>query len=83
MPGTSGQRCGTGAELPVGAPGECVIEIRGFGSFNLHQRPPRSGRNPKTGVTVYLPAKVKLHFKPGKDMKDRVNAARNKCPITD
>jgi integration host factor subunit beta len=59
------------------------IEIRGFGSFNLHQRPPRSGRNPKTGVTVYLPAKVKLHFKPGKDMKDRVNAARNKCPITD
>ncbi len=58
------------------------IEIRGFGSFNLHQRPPRSGRNPKTGVAVQLPAKVKPHFKPGKDLKDRVNAARDQCPIT-
>lgn len=62
--------------------GEC-IEIRGFGSFTLHHRPPRIGRNPKTGAAVHLPAKVKLHFKPGKDMKDRVNAASHKCPITD
>jgi integration host factor subunit beta len=59
------------------------IEIRGFGCFTLHHRAPRIGRNPKTGTAVHLPPKVKLYFKPGKDMKDRVNAARNKCPITD
>jgi integration host factor subunit beta len=59
------------------------IEIRGFGCFTLHHRAPRLGRNPKTGVAVNLPAKVKLQFKPGKDMKDRVNAARHKCPIID
>jgi integration host factor subunit beta len=53
------------------------IEIRGFGGFDLHHRPPRSARNPKTGEAVQMPAKVALHFKPGKDMKDRVNAARN------
>jgi integration host factor subunit beta len=41
------------------------IEIRGFGSFNLHHRPPRIARNPKTGEAVNLPAKVALHFKPG------------------
>jgi integration host factor subunit beta len=49
------------------------IEIRGFGSFSLHQRPPRHARNPKTGEVVHLSAKVAIHFKPGKDMKDRVN----------
>jgi integration host factor subunit beta len=59
------------------------IEIRGFGSFTLHLHPPRIGRNPKTGVAVNLPAKVAVHFKPGREMKDRVNTARNKCPITD
>jgi integration host factor subunit beta len=53
------------------------IEIRGFGCFDLHHRPPRSARNPKTGEAVQMPAKVALHFKPGKDMKDRVNAARD------
>ena len=53
------------------------IEIRGFGGFDLHHRPPRSARNPKTGEAVQMPAKVALHFKPGKDMKDRVNAARD------
>lgn len=58
------------------------IEIRGFGGFTLQHRAPRLGRNPKTGVAVHLPAKVKVHFKPGKDMKDRVNAARDNCPIT-
>jgi integration host factor subunit beta len=57
------------------------IEIRGFGSFNLHHRPSRMARNPKTGDTVKLPAKVAVHFKPGKDMKDRVNAARDQCAI--
>jgi len=57
------------------------IEIRGFGSFDLHHQSPRIGRNPRTGEAVNLPAKVKVHFKPGKDMKDRVNAARDQCDI--
>ena len=57
------------------------IEIRGFGSFNLHHRPARIARNPRTGGTVDLPAKVKVHFKPGKEMKDRVNASRDQCDI--
>ena len=59
------------------------IEIRGFGSFDLHCRPPRIARNPKTGEVVNLPAKVVVHFKPGKEMKGRVNAARDKCVITE
>jgi len=59
------------------------IEIRGFGSFNLHHRPPRIARNPKTGEAINLPAKVALHFKPGKEMRDRVNAARDKCGISE
>jgi len=57
------------------------IEIRGFGSFELRQRPPRLGRNPKTGEAVNLPAKVAIHFKPGKEMKDRVDAARSRYII--
>ena len=51
------------------------IEIRGFGSFSLHYRPPRTGRNPKSGVSVTLPAKFVPHFKPGKELRDRVNDA--------
>ena len=57
------------------------IEIRGFGSFDLHHRPARIARNPRTGESVDLPAKVKVHFKPGKEMKDRVDAARDQCDI--
>lgn len=49
------------------------IEIRGFGSFSLHYRPPRMGRNPKTGESVVLAAKYVPHFKPGKEMRERVN----------
>lgn len=49
------------------------IEIRGFGSFSLHYRPPRTGRNPKTGDAVALPGKYVPHFKPGKDLRDRVS----------
>jgi integration host factor subunit beta len=49
------------------------IEIRGFGSFSLHFRPPRVGRNPKTGETVSLPGKYVPHFKPGKELRERVN----------
>lgn len=59
------------------------IEIRGFGSFALRHQRPRLSRNPKTGAEINLLAKVKLHFKPGKEMSDRVNSARDKCPITD
>ncbi|MTW21133.1 integration host factor subunit beta [Allochromatium palmeri] len=51
------------------------IEIRGFGSFSLHYRPPRIGRNPKTGESVALAAKYVPHFKPGKELRDRVNQA--------
>nr|WP_286294146.1 integration host factor subunit beta [Methylomarinovum sp. IN45] len=51
------------------------IEIRGFGSFSLRYRPPRMGRNPRTGEPVPLPAKHVPHFKPGKDLRERVNAA--------
>jgi integration host factor subunit beta len=49
------------------------IEIRGFGSFSLHYRPPRLGRNPKSGEAVALAAKYVPHFKPGKEMRERVN----------
>ena len=51
------------------------IEIRGFGSFSLHFRPPRIGRNPKTGESVALPGKHVPHFKPGKELRERVNAS--------
>jgi integration host factor subunit beta len=49
------------------------IEIRGFGSFELHYRPPRNAHNPKTGVKVVTIPKYVPHFKPGKDLRDRVN----------
>ena len=52
------------------------IEIRGFGSFSLHYRPPRIGRNPKTGEAVALSGKYVPHFKPGKDLRERVNESR-------
>ncbi len=48
-------------------------EIRGFGSFGLNHRPPRIGRNPKTGGTVNVPAKIVPHFKPGLELRERVN----------
>ena len=51
------------------------IEIRGFGSFSLHFRPGRVGRNPKTGAPVSLPAKHVPHFKPGKELRERVDNA--------
>ena len=53
------------------------IEIRGFGSFSLHFRPARSGRNPKSGEPVLLPAKYVPHFKPGKELRERVNNRYN------
>ena len=49
------------------------IEIRGFGSFSLHYRPPRLGRHPKTGDSVALPGKHVPHFKPGKELREKVS----------
>lgn len=57
------------------------IEIRGFGSMSCHYRPPRKAHNPKTGERVYTEAKYTPHFKPGKDMRDRVN--ESEFPIVD
>lgn len=50
------------------------IEIRGFGSFSLNRRPPRIGRNPKSGDKVMVPEKRVPHFKPGKELRERVDA---------
>ena len=49
------------------------VEIRGFGSLSLHFRPPRVGRNPKTGERVNVPAKYMPYFKPGNELKKRVD----------
>ena len=49
------------------------IEIRGFGSFALNYRPPRTGRNPKSGEKVSVPAKWVPHFKAGKELRERVD----------
>lgn len=51
------------------------IEIRGFGSFDLNHRPARVGRNPKTGEKVAVPEKFVPHFKPGKELRERVDQA--------
>ncbi len=59
------------------------IEIRGFGSFSLHHRPPRMGRNPKTGESVSLTEKFVPHFKPGKELRDRVDESRENYKIVD
>jgi integration host factor subunit beta len=56
------------------------IEIRGFGSFSLHYRKPRIGRNPKTGEPVSLPEKYVPHFKPGKELREEVDASLKTIP---
>ncbi|ABE49194.1 MULTISPECIES: integration host factor subunit beta [Methylobacillus] len=53
------------------------IEIRGFGSFSLNYRPPRLGRNPKTGEKVQVPEKHVPHFKAGKELRERVDGNSN------
>ena len=53
------------------------IEVRGFGSFSLHYRPARRGRNPKTGEAVAVEDRFSPHFKPGKELKERVDAINN------
>jgi integration host factor subunit beta len=56
------------------------IEIRGFGSFTLRSRPPRIGRNPKSGEPVAIPVRYAPHFKPGKELRERVNATLDANP---
>jgi integration host factor subunit beta len=53
------------------------IEIRGFGSFNLHFRPPRRAHNPKTGEKLITNPKYAAHFKPGKELRENVNNSRH------
>ena len=57
------------------------IEVRGFGSFNLHHHSSRLGRNPRTGEPLQIPVKPTIHFKAGKEMRDRVNASHGKRDI--
>ena len=52
------------------------IEIRGFGSFGLNYRPPRTGRNPKTGEAACVPAKTAPYFRPGKELRTKVDSGR-------
>lgn len=49
------------------------VEVRGFGSFGINYRPARKGRNPKSGVSVMVPAKYVPHFKPGKELRERAD----------
>jgi integration host factor subunit beta len=56
------------------------IEIRGFGSFALNYRPPRVGRNPKSGDRVQVPAKYVPHFKAGKELRERVDGSDSQDP---
>ena len=53
------------------------IEIRGFGSFNLHYRPHRRAHNPKTGEKLITEPKYAVHFKPGKELREQVNASKH------
>lgn len=57
------------------------IEIRNFGSFSLRFRRPRKARNPKTGAPLTIDSKYAAHFKPGKELKDRVNAGMEQYAI--
>ena len=56
------------------------IEIRGFGSFSINRRPPRMGRNPRSGEQVVIPEKLVPHFKPGKALREAVDA---QVPVED
>lgn len=57
------------------------VEIRGFGSFGLNYRPPRTGRNPKSGESVPVPGKYVPHFKAGKEMRERVEQSVEHVPL--
>jgi integration host factor subunit beta len=58
------------------------VEIRGFGTFTANYRPPRNGRNPRTGASVFVLAKYAPHFKPGSDLRDRVAASAKREKLT-
>jgi len=51
------------------------VELRGFGSFKVRSRRSRDGRNPKTGEAVHVPSKTVPYFKPGKELRERVNGS--------
>lgn len=57
------------------------IEIRGFGSFALRKKPPRHAHNPKTGQKIKTQSRYSPHFKPGKELRERVNESRQTHPI--
>jgi integration host factor subunit beta len=59
------------------------IEIRGFGSFSLHYRPPRNAHNPKTGEKVITLAKYSPHFKPGKELRERIDTSKTHHSINE
>lgn len=59
------------------------IEIRGFGSFELRLRPPRQAHNPKTGERVMTETKQTPHFKPGKELRERVDASKNRYAVVE
>ena len=52
------------------------VEIRGFGAFSIKKRSPRIGRNPKNGKKVEVPSKKSIYYKPGKELKERINKNR-------
>ncbi len=58
------------------------VEIRGFGSFSLHHREARVGRNPKTGEQVQVKAKSIPYFRAGKEMRERINESLQKVKIS-
>ena len=58
------------------------IEIRGFGSFSINRRPPRMGRNPRSGESVAIPEKRVPHFKPGKALREAVDAKTHQLLVT-
>ncbi len=59
------------------------IEIRGFGSFSINRRPPRIGRNPRSGEQVTIPEKLVPHFKPGKALREAVDAQTAPAPAAE
>lgn len=56
------------------------VELRGFGAFSIKRRDPRTGRNPRTGTAVAVSAKAVPYFKPGKELRERVNGGPLQAP---
>ena len=84
IPGISGKEADKAVRILFDEMGKAIssgrrIEIRGFGSFSLNYRPARIGRNPRTGESVPVPAKYAVHFKAGKEMRQRVDSSAKKA----